>query len=56
MVEADPALEWRQIDCARPLLDVVLRVEEIEDLLGGAQCLLEIVVELPKLAHRLVQS
>ncbi len=50
-----PLWKGRQLDRVRLLANLVLRIDELEYLLGGAQRLLEIVIELPKLAHRLVE-
>ncbi len=50
-----PRWNGGKLDRARLLADFVLRVQEVEDLLGGAQRLLEVVVELPELPHRLVK-
>ena len=55
MLEAYALMKWRQLVRARFLAHFVLGVEEIENRRGGAQRLLKVVVEYPKLAHRLVQ-
>ena len=55
MLEADALMERRQLLRARFLPHIVLGIKKLEDRRGSAQGLLEIVVEYPKLAHRLVQ-
>ena len=55
MLEADAAMEARQLESAGLLAHIVLGIEEVEDGRGRAQRLLEVVVELPELAHRLVE-
>src|SRR5579883_1302047 len=53
--ETDALVKRRQLDGVPLLLHLVLRIQEVEDLLRGTQRLLEIIVELPELAHRLIQ-
>ena len=53
--KADVALEFLQRDSVRPLLHVVLGVKEAEDRNGCTHGLLEAVVEVGELAHRIVE-
>ena len=55
MLEAYALVERRQLQCAGLLANIILGVKKIEDRRRSAQRLLEVVVELPELAHRLVQ-
>src|SRR6185437_11002433 len=54
-VEANAILERRKSDGGRFVFDVVLHFHEVEDRRGGAQRLLEVVVELRKLANGVVK-
>src|SRR5208283_378219 len=55
MLEAYALVEWRQVQGAGLLADIIPGVEKIEDRRRRAQRLLEVVVKLSELAHRLIK-
>ncbi len=55
VLEAYALVERRQLRRAGLLAHIILGIEKIEDRRGRTQRLLEVVVKLPELAHRLVK-
>ena len=54
IAELDPRAEWRQNPSIRAILDLGVRVQRLEDTLGGGDRLLDVGVHPAQFLHRLI--